>query len=177
MRSKTCFTSIVLLLSASLLLAACGPQVSGTSKAEAAATVAIKNSNTTIVIGTTEKFTSFDPAAATSARDFESILNIGETLLRYKPGTIELEPGLATGLPTVSADGLTYTFTLRDGIKFGDGSALTAQTYAAQLTRLFHGGTDCLDNAANFISGPHWTSPVPRIKSYFTGTISRLISL
>jgi peptide/nickel transport system substrate-binding protein len=152
MKSKTWSGIFTLLLAGSLLLSACQPAPSPISSAtEPAANARNANASTTITIGTTEKPTSFDPASVIAARDLENIMNIGEGLLRYKPGSIELEPGLATGMPVVSSDGLTYTFTLRDGIKFGDGSTLTAETYAKQLTRLFHGGTGCLDNAANFV--------------------------
>jgi peptide/nickel transport system substrate-binding protein len=54
-------------------------------------------------------------------------LALFDTLMAFLPGGTEpsLEGGLAKDLD-VSADGLTYTFTLRDGIKFWDGSALTA---------------------------------------------------
>lgn len=47
------------------------------------------------------------------------------------------EPLLALDLPEVSEDGLTYTYTLRDGVTFGDGSTLDAEdvvaTYEAAL--------------------------------------------
>jgi len=108
------------------------------------------NSAATITIGTIDKFASFDPADATSELDMENILNINEGLLRHKPGTTDLEPALATGMPEISPDGLTYTFTLRDGIKFGDGTPLTAKTYAAQLTRLMHSLTNCPNNSSYY---------------------------
>ncbi|ANS80610.1 Dipeptide-binding ABC transporter, periplasmic substrate-binding component [Serinicoccus hydrothermalis] len=44
---------------------------------------------------------------------------------------LEPEPLLATEMPEVSADGLTYTFTLRDDVTFHDGSALDAQDVVA----------------------------------------------
>ncbi|MBP5941339.1 ABC transporter substrate-binding protein [Streptomyces acidiscabies] len=39
---------------------------------------------------------------------------------------LTLKPALAKSLPEVSADGLTYTYTLREGVKFSDGKQLTA---------------------------------------------------
>jgi peptide/nickel transport system substrate-binding protein len=38
-----------------------------------------------------------------------------------------LVPDLAAAAPTISADGLTYTFTLRDGVRFEDGSPVTSK--------------------------------------------------
>ncbi|MFE0647194.1 ABC transporter substrate-binding protein [Streptomyces sp. NPDC059534] len=42
-------------------------------------------------------------------------------------GDMRLEPALARALPKVSADGLTYTYTLRDGVTFSDGVPFTAK--------------------------------------------------
>ncbi len=44
--------------------------------------------------------------------------------------------GLAD-LPEVSADGLTYTFTLKPGIKFADGKSITGEDIKATFERLF----------------------------------------
>ncbi|WP_122618896.1 ABC transporter substrate-binding protein [Streptomyces sp. Tu 4128] len=40
---------------------------------------------------------------------------------------LKLKPALATALPKITDGGLTYTYTLREGVKFSDGEALTAQ--------------------------------------------------
>src|SRR6476660_2484326 len=55
------------------------------------------------------------------------VLNqVVEGLIALKPGTIgDLAPGLAKSW-TVSDDGLTYTFTLQDGVKFQDGTDFNA---------------------------------------------------
>jgi peptide/nickel transport system substrate-binding protein len=44
-------------------------------------------------------------------------------------------PMLADGMPTVSGDGLTYTFKLRPGIKFHNGKELTSDDVVASLKR------------------------------------------
>lgn len=114
-------------------------------------TAPVKN---TIIIGTTDKIASLDPGDAYSVHDWEIIKNISEGLLRWKPATTDLEPDLATGMPTVSADGLTYTFTLKDGIKFGDGTPLDAKMYAAQLNRLLTIGPKCPNDVADSLAVP-----------------------
>ncbi len=44
-------------------------------------------------------------------------------------------PMLAEGMPAVSRDGLTYTFKLRQGVKFHNGKEMTAEDVVASLTR------------------------------------------
>jgi peptide/nickel transport system substrate-binding protein len=109
----------------------------------------------TIIIGVTDKIASLDPADAYATRDWELIKNISEGLLKWKPGTTDLEPGLATDMGKISADGLTYTFTLKDGIKFGDGTALDATMYAAQLNRLLTIGPKCPNDVADSLAVPY----------------------
>jgi peptide/nickel transport system substrate-binding protein len=59
-------------------------------------------------------------------------VNVYDTLLRTTKDGTNVEPGLATKW-TSSADGLTWTFTLKDGLKFSDGSAMTASDVKASL--------------------------------------------
>lgn len=46
-----------------------------------------------------------------------------------------LVPEAAAGLPTVSSDGKSYTFTIKNGFKFSDGSPVTAANFAASINR------------------------------------------
>jgi peptide/nickel transport system substrate-binding protein len=55
-------------------------------------------------------------------------------LLRYAPGTTKVEGLLATKW-AVSPDGLTYTFTLRDGVKFSDGTPFDSAAAMASFQR------------------------------------------
>src|SRR5437660_4464452 len=59
-------------------------------------------------------------------------VNIYDTLLRTTKDGTGVEAGLATKW-TPSADGLTWTFALRDGLKFSDGSAMTSSDVKASL--------------------------------------------
>jgi oligopeptide transport system substrate-binding protein len=56
-----------------------------------------------------------------TAQVYDQIL---EGLVKYNPKTLEIEPALATEW-TTSEDGLIYTFTLREGVKFQDASCFT----------------------------------------------------
>ena len=60
----------------------------------------------------------FDPSQYTSGTDFDaSAETVFNRLTQFKRGGTEVEPGLATSWD-VSPDGLSYTFHLRDGVKF-----------------------------------------------------------
>jgi peptide/nickel transport system substrate-binding protein len=108
-----------------------------------------------VVIGTTDRIASLDPADAYAVRDWELIKNTGEGLLKWSPGTAELQTGLAVDMPDISDDGLTYTFTLRDGIMFADGTELTASMYADQLNRLLTIGPECPNGVADALATPY----------------------
>jgi peptide/nickel transport system substrate-binding protein len=75
---------------------------------------------------------SLDPAGVAAGEAGETvILQVYERLVEIGPGGPDLVPGLSTEVPTsdnglISDDGLTYTFPIRDGVVFHDGSALTA---------------------------------------------------
>ena len=103
-----------------------------------AAIVNAQDDMNTVIIGTTDEVDGLDSGHAYAVHDWEILKNTGESLLGYVPGTSELVPALAADMPTVSDDGLTYTFTLREGVQFADGTPLTAQNRG----RLLHPRVD-----------------------------------
>ncbi|RMU39408.1 hypothetical protein ALP29_01237 [Pseudomonas syringae pv. avii] len=73
---------------------------------------------TTLVYCSEASPAGFDPSQYTSGTDFDaSAETVFNRLTQFKRGGTEVEPGLATSWD-VSKDGLTYTFHLRDGVKF-----------------------------------------------------------
>jgi peptide/nickel transport system substrate-binding protein len=62
------------------------------------------------------------------------ILSVYEGLLKYKPDSTEFVPSLAESWE-VSPDGLTYTFKLRTGVKFHDGTPFNAQAVRTSFQR------------------------------------------
>jgi peptide/nickel transport system substrate-binding protein len=58
-----------------------------------------------------------------------------DTLVAYREGTTDVDPALATRW-AVSRDGLTWTFTLRDGVRFHDGTPVTPGDVAASFQRI-----------------------------------------
>ena len=75
-----------------------------------------------------------DPATALDGTLPLIARQVFDTLVQYRDGSSDIEPGLALRW-SPSKDGLSWTFTLRDGVKFHDGTALTAQHVVASLER------------------------------------------
>ncbi|MFA5027003.1 MAG: ABC transporter substrate-binding protein [Candidatus Methylomirabilota bacterium] len=87
----------------------------------------------TLVVGFDAMNDSFDPAVFTSWMGINTINNVFDTLVQTKDGA-KFEPGLATSW-TISSDGLTYTFKLRQGVKFHDGTAFNAEAVKFSFER------------------------------------------
>lgn len=99
-----------------------------------------KTSSTSLTVGTTDRVVSFDPAKEYDYFSGEIVNQVFDTLLVYDTQTTTLMPGLATRVPTISngdisADGLNYTFHLRTGVTFHDGSAFNATVMKWSIER------------------------------------------
>ena len=75
-----------------------------------------------------------DPATAADGPLLQVSRQVFETLVQYREDGSEIEPGLATSW-AVSRDGLIWTFRLRPGVKFHDGTPLTASAVAKSFER------------------------------------------
>ena len=84
--------------------------------------------------------TTLDPQVGYDWQNWSVIKSIFDGLMDYKPGTTELEPDLAKEF-TISDDGLTYTFKLRDGLKFHNGRPVTAADVKYSIERAVNPAT------------------------------------
>lgn len=75
-----------------------------------------------------------DPAYVDDGESAKIIVNIYDTLVRYKTGSTEVQPALATSW-TQSKDGLVWTFKLRKGVKFHDGTPFNAAAVKFSIDR------------------------------------------
>ncbi|KAB1657391.1 TIGR04028 family ABC transporter substrate-binding protein [Pseudoclavibacter sp. CFCC 11306] len=73
-----------------------------------------------------QTFNGLYPPAAGLYPNGGIVNNITDRLLYQDPQTLELKPWIATSLPQVNADATEYTFTLRDGVTYSDGTPLDA---------------------------------------------------
>ena len=80
-----------------------------------------------------------DPALAAEASSGLVARQVFDGLLQYREGSSDVEPGLATQWQ-VSRDGLTWSFRLRDSVRFHDGTPLSAAGVAASLERVLFPG-------------------------------------
>ena len=80
-----------------------------------------------------------DPALASSPPGWALLDTTCARLLAYPdkppPEGFRLQPEVATGFPAVSRDGRTYTFRLRSGFRFSDGTPVRASAFARAINR------------------------------------------
>ncbi|MDX6567935.1 MAG: peptide/nickel transport system substrate-binding protein [Gaiellales bacterium] len=80
-----------------------------------------------------------DPGLSYTVQGWAIMWNVYLPLLGYKhvngPDGATLVPYLAADMPKVSADGLTYTITLRKNLKYSDGTPVKASDFGATIER------------------------------------------
>ncbi len=139
----TWFVSLAMLAAGlALLAAACGgggKKTQGTTTGAAGTSQQKTFPNFRVVYGTGMDY--LDPSYSYTVQGWAAMWNVYLSLLGYKhvngPDGATLVPALATDLPQISADGLTYTLTLRSGVKYSDGTAVKASDFAYAIKRDF----------------------------------------
>jgi ABC-type transport system substrate-binding protein len=106
----------------------------------AAGTHGIKEGGTFRVATATGLVTTIDPGLPMLGVNLDLLYPACATLMAYpdkrRPAGYRLEPSLAESDPVVSANGRTYTFTIRKDAQFSDGKPVTARAFARALERI-----------------------------------------
>ena len=111
------------MLAAALVIAACGSDSSSS------------DSGGTIIRGTTDQPISYDPAGAYDLPSYDGIYSFYQNLLTIEPGGNKAVPEAAESCDFTDKDNKVFECTLRDGLKFSDGSDLTAEDVVFSFER------------------------------------------
>ncbi|HEX4306320.1 MAG TPA: ABC transporter substrate-binding protein [Solirubrobacterales bacterium] len=124
---------------AALGLTACGG--GGSSNSDSSTTGSSGHDGGTLVGAYSAFPDHLDPALSQTFEGWTATYDTYIPLLTYNhaSGTAggKVIPGLATALPKVSADGKTYTLTLRKGLKYSNGEPVVASDFTHSLERVF----------------------------------------
>ncbi|MFC5529900.1 peptide ABC transporter substrate-binding protein [Cohnella yongneupensis] len=145
MKLKKVLSSAMAITLAGTLLAACGNNntnngnnAAATPGASASPTASASNggsnSKQELVMNYRADPPALDVSIAESAASFTILGAISEGLYRLDKD-MQPQPGLAAEMPQISADGLTYTIKLRDGLKWANGEPLTAKDFVYSYQR------------------------------------------
>ena len=118
---------------AGVLLAA----LSLVAAAAALATPSKSTQSDTLVFGASSDPVVLDPALISDGESFRVTGQIYETLIAQAPGSTRLVPGLATSWKK-SPNGRAWTFNLRRGVRFHDGTAFNAAAVCANFDRWYN---------------------------------------
>jgi peptide/nickel transport system substrate-binding protein len=166
-------------VAAALAVAACGSSGSSSSASSASSTTSSSGSSgsssgksggtATVVSGTFPQ--SLDPSIdfTTQGGEVHWLTHLGPYSFAHASGTAgtQIIPSVAQALPTVSDGGKTYSFTIRSGLKYSDGSPVKASdlTFAIErdlklgwsaasfLTSTIQGASDYAKSKAKTVSG------------------------
>jgi peptide/nickel transport system substrate-binding protein len=133
---------LVLALGAALLLAGCSSSTTTTTTGGSGGTTASTAPPATEADSAANTFTyaqgadprGLDPALVDDGESSKVISNIYEGLLKYASDSTKIEPSLAESW-VVSPDGLSYTFKLKQGVKFQDGTDFNADAVKFNIDR------------------------------------------
>ena len=174
-----------------IIVAAVGVYYGTTTTSSSTTTSTTTTSSTsaykdTLIFGTTDAVqTTIDPADAYDYFGINMIDNLGAPLVDFAPGTTNtgptgIQPALATKWAE-SSDGLTYTFILRSGLKYDDGTPFNSTDVKFSIER----GIQINDPNGAFaglgvggiissITTPNATAVVFHLSAPFSGFLSEM---
>jgi peptide/nickel transport system substrate-binding protein len=119
-----------------------------TVTATAGAAIKARQGGTLVFAGAADP-TLLDPGLVSDGESFRVTEQMFEGLVKLKPGTLKVVPSLATAW-SVGKDNKTWTFTLRSGVKFHDGTAFNAKAVCANFNRWYNWSGPFQDAGATY---------------------------
>ena len=158
-----------------LLLAACGGGGSGSAGSSSGSG---NGSGGTLVIGTTDKITSLDPAGAYDAGSFNVAIQVYPFLLNTPYGSSDVQPDIATSAEYTSPT--EFTVKLKPGLKYANGHDLTSSDVKFSFDRMLkindpNGPAPLLGNLDS-VSTPDATTAVFKLKAANDQTFAQVLS-
>jgi peptide/nickel transport system substrate-binding protein len=92
------------------------------------------NSSSQLIVARVKDAVGLDPSRETDGLSLNITSEAFENLVSFKPGTFEVVPGIAQSWAS-SANGTSWTFVLKPGLKFSDGTPLDAQAVKFNFDR------------------------------------------
>jgi peptide/nickel transport system substrate-binding protein len=139
MRKKQMLSLFMLVMGVALLVAATTVGAAS-SASQRTGKAGVTKGGTLRVNEANADFDFVDPQLAYRTDDWDMLFSTAMQLVSFpeKSGAAgsQLYPQAATAFPTVSKDGKTYTFTIRSGLKFSDGTPVTAAAYQRAWERI-----------------------------------------
>src|SRR6266581_2097141 len=120
------FRSLAVAVGAVSMLAACGGGNNNTSENLA--------SDQTLSFPMVDDVGNLDPATMSAAVDIDIFRNTYSGLYKFD-NQLNIVPDIATGPPTISSDGLTYTYKLKQNVKFSNGDPVKADDFIYSWNR------------------------------------------
>ncbi len=143
MKHRTRRGMVALIAIAAVAVAAgCGGSSGGSSSSSSGGTsTASSHKGGTLTILANSSFGVADPAQNYTLQEWQLLINTHDGLVQFKrvggtQGT-QLVPDLATSLPVPTDGGKTYTFHVRRGIKFSNGTIMKPSDFVATMERQF----------------------------------------
>jgi peptide/nickel transport system substrate-binding protein len=161
------------LAASALLLAACGGGGGGTTAGGSAGAA-----GGTLVIGTTDKITSLDPAGSYDNGSFAVMNQVYPFLMNTPYGSPDVQPDIATSASFTSPT--EYTVKLKPGLKWANGHDLTSSdvkfTFDRDVKIADPNGPSSLLGNLDSVSAPDPTTVVFKLKAANDQTFAQVLS-
>lgn len=130
---KSQLSKLVALLVVTTVIAGCSASAPDTTTEKTTAAITEKETNIAFMAYNSEPVLDWDPSSSTS-NEIIVFHNVYETLTRYNVETGNVDPLIAESY-SVSDDGLTWEFVIRQGMKFHDGTDVNAEAVKFSIDR------------------------------------------